>query len=85
MSVGSEADITGRINDLLKAEEMAQSLNIHKQARYAVDCRGDFEYDVGPPPEEKDLEQSTEKASPTSLPFRLADLDIRIPKGELAK
>lgn len=83
--MGSEADITGRINDLLKAEEMAQSLNIDKQARYAVDCRGDFEYDVGPPPEEVDVEESTEKAAPASLPFRLTDLDIRIPKGELAE
>jgi hypothetical protein len=77
--------VSGRINDLLKAEEMAQSLNIDKTARYAIDCRGDFEYDFAPPSEAESVESGDdkEKAPPTSLPFKLADLDIRIPKGEL--
>jgi ATP-binding cassette subfamily C (CFTR/MRP) protein 1 len=66
----------------LKAEETPQHLNVDSHARYAINCQGDFQYDVVDPKLDEEKPEETEKTIP-SRPFKLAGIDLRIPQGEL--
>lgn len=58
---------------------MPQSLNIDPSARYAISCQGDFEYDVA----SCSAAKHEGEGKSTGRPFRLADLDLRVPRGKL--
>lgn len=61
---------------------MPHNLNIDPRARYAIDCQGDFQYGIFDPRAEGEKPEGTEEKIP-SRPFKLAGIDLRIPRGEL--
>ncbi|KAK8854684.1 hypothetical protein IAR55_003423 [Kwoniella newhampshirensis] len=72
----------GRIETLLKAEEMQVCLNIKPDSPYGIDVKGDFHYEAEHQPEEEDKADKS-KTGKSSRPFALRGVDLKIPKGAL--
>ncbi|WVQ85784.1 hypothetical protein IAT38_007951 [Cryptococcus sp. DSM 104549] len=73
----------GRISSLLQAEEVPDRLNIDNHAKYAIDVRGDFQFEA-PLIEREDTEVTDEKKSEhDDRPFALRGIDLRVPRGAL--
>ncbi|KJE02687.1 cadmium ion transporter [Cryptococcus gattii NT-10] len=74
-----------RIGALLKAEEMPEGVNVQEDARWAVNVKGDFEFEKVNESKNDNgtAEIKKEQAKIEEKPFRLEDIDLRIPKGAL--
>ncbi|EAL23016.1 hypothetical protein CNBA7830 [Cryptococcus deneoformans B-3501A] len=74
----------GRIGTLLRAEEMPEGVNVQEDARWAVDVKGDFEFQKVKERKNKNgtTEGEEKNAKIEEKPFRLADIDLRIPKDK---
>ncbi|KAE8541543.1 hypothetical protein D1P53_002905 [Cryptococcus gattii VGV] len=74
-----------RIGALLRAEEMPEGVNVQEDARWAVNVKGDFEFEKvnGSKKENETAETKKEQAKIETKPFRLENIDLRIPKGAL--
>lgn len=74
----------GRIGALLRAEEMPEGVNVQEDARWAIDVKGDFEFEKGGQRKNENGTAGAEekKAKIEEKPFRLEDIDLRIPKGD---
>ncbi|OXG54431.1 cadmium ion transporter [Cryptococcus neoformans Th84] len=75
----------GRIGALLRAEEMPERVNVQEDARWAIDVKGGFEFEKGGHKKNENGTGGAEekKAKIEEKPFRLEDIDLRIPKGAL--
>lgn len=65
---------------------MAQHLDTDVGARYAIHCRGDFEYDALPQSAETSRDDDGEGIDDKTVtvdkpPFRLREIDLTVPKG----
>ncbi|KIR68936.1 cadmium ion transporter [Cryptococcus bacillisporus CA1873] len=74
-----------RIDALLRAEEMPEGVNVQEDARWAVNVKGDFEFEKVNESKNDNgsAETKKEQAKIEEKPFRLEDIDLRIPKGAL--
>lgn len=72
-----------RIDALLRAEEMPEGVNVQEDARWAVNVKGDFEFEKVNESKNDNgsAETKKEQAKIEEKPFRLEDIDLRIPKG----
>ncbi|WWD20530.1 hypothetical protein CI109_105006 [Kwoniella shandongensis] len=90
-SAVSDASVgIGRISALLQAEEIPIQLNIQHNARYAIDVKGDFQFESLPEdwqseskPREDDQVDEKGTMRPESRPFVLRDINLRIQRGSL--
>ncbi|OCF58423.1 cadmium ion transporter [Kwoniella mangroviensis CBS 10435] len=84
-----------RIGALLRSEEISPKLNINHQSEYALDVRGDFQFESlsesndkpqcgSEPGKEENDEKDPERSSIKSIePFALRNIDLKIPRGAL--
>ncbi|WWC92110.1 uncharacterized protein L201_007064 [Kwoniella dendrophila CBS 6074] len=76
-----------RIESLFHAEEIPSKLNIDHQSKYAIDIKGDFQFESSPESEnasEKNSNVKNEKESKTnSEPFALRGINLKVPRGSL--
>ncbi|WWC65416.1 uncharacterized protein I303_108034 [Kwoniella dejecticola CBS 10117] len=78
-----------RIGSLLQAEEIPEKLNIDHRAVYAIEIKGDLQFESLPEQVEKrmsaELTQKDEKnhQPDESGPFALRGIDLKIPRGSL--
>ncbi|WWC98771.1 hypothetical protein V866_005664 [Kwoniella sp. B9012] len=84
-----------RIGALLRSEEIPPKLNINRQSKYALDVRGDFQFESLPesndksqsesePGKDENDERDPERSSIKSIePFALRSINLKIPRGAL--
>ncbi|WWD08510.1 hypothetical protein V865_006622 [Kwoniella europaea PYCC6329] len=84
-----------RIGALLRSEEIPPKLNINHQSKYALDVRGDFQFESlhesndksqseSEPGNDENDEKDPERSSIKSIePFALRNIDLKIPRGAL--
>ncbi|KAL0253531.1 hypothetical protein I308_100904 [Cryptococcus tetragattii IND107] len=74
-----------RIGALLRAEEMREGVNVQVDASWAVSVKGDSEFEKvsGSKKENGTAETKKEQAKIEKKSFRLENIDLRIPKGDL--
>lgn len=73
-----------RIGALLRAEEMPEGVNVQVDASWAVNVKGDSEFEKvsGSKKENGTAETKKEQAKIEKKSFRLENIDLRIPKGD---
>lgn len=71
-----------RIGAQLRAEEVPEGVNVQEDARWALNVKGDFEFEKVNESKNDNgtAETKKEQAKIEEKPFRLEDIDLRIPK-----
>ncbi|WVW81052.1 hypothetical protein I302_103043 [Kwoniella bestiolae CBS 10118] len=81
-----------RIGSLLRSEEIPPKLNINDQSKYAIEVKGDFQFESQPESSDKtpdalnkeEEDDKDEKGSVRSIgPFALREINLKIPRGSL--
>ncbi|ODO10352.1 hypothetical protein I350_00947 [Cryptococcus amylolentus CBS 6273] len=72
----------GRIGKLLRSEELPEGVNVRADSKWAVDVRGDYQFEKLLI-EKKEEEGSQDEKKEEKTPFMLKGVDMRIPRGAL--